>query len=214
MTEPITFVTITVATIAIPPVANNEAPAGTHLVGAGLFIATRDGARWRFSSESATVAAGEKEQNLLLWLADRLPMADTLIGWQIDQHLVPSLLDAAAHADPAIAHHVTLRLAQALGNNVVDLAINSGGAASPTLSEVAADAAIAAPNMAPDELLASWGIGRLDAVRADLAAEALGTWLLFLRQSQTSGMDAEDATRAWMHRRNNIRPVKSAPSAG
>lgn len=72
--EPVTFVSLTAATVAIPTAASSDAPPGTHLVGAGLLIATRDGNRWRFSSEAATIAAGEKEQGLLLWLADRLPL--------------------------------------------------------------------------------------------------------------------------------------------
>lgn len=199
--EPVTFVSLALASIAIPPAADADSPPGTHLVGAGLLIATRDGSRWRFSSEAATVSAGEKEQNLLIWMADRLPMADTMIGWHIDQHVVPALIDAAAHADPAIAHHFTLRLARALRNNVVDLSID-GGVATARMAENAATA----PSMAPDALLAAWGIGRLDAVRADLATEALGAWLAFVRQAKALGMEAEQATRDWMHR-SSIRPV-------
>lgn len=202
--EPVTFVSLTAAAVSIPAAAHSDAAPGTHLVGAGLLIATRDGARWRFSSEAATIAAGEKEQSLLLWLADRLPLADTLIGWRIDQHLVPALLDAAGHAEPTIAHHFTLRLARALRNNVVDLSISR--------SAEAGDVAIA-PSMMPDALLAAWGTGRLDAVRSDLAAEALGTWLHFLRGAQHVGADAERATRDWMHRRRSIHAVESGPEA-
>ncbi|MFK4792372.1 hypothetical protein [Sphingobium sp. ZW T5_29] len=207
--EPVTFVSLALASIAIPPTANADSPPGTHLVGAGLLIAKRYGSRWRFSSEAATVSAGEKEQNLLIWMADRLPMADTMIGWQIDQHLVPALIDAAAHADPAIAHHFTLRLARALRNNVVDLSID-GRVATARMAEDAATA----PSMAPDALLAAWGIGRLDAVRADLATEALGTWLAFVRQAKALGMEAEQATRDWMHRSSSIRPVDDRQNMG
>ncbi|MCE7796516.1 hypothetical protein LWE61_08065 [Sphingobium sufflavum] len=213
MTNSVTFVSLAIATIAIPPAANRDIAGSTHLVGAGLLIATRDGDQWRFSSEAATIAAGEKEQNLLLWLADRLPIADTLIGWHIDPYQVPALINAAADADPAIAHHFMVRLARALRNNVVDLSIDSGGAAAPAFSEVAQDAAIAAPSMEPEVLMGAWSTGRLDAVRHDLATEAVGTWLLFLRQAQAAGMDAEDATRAWMHRRHRVRSVKNAPGA-
>ncbi|MBN8831336.1 MAG: hypothetical protein J0G94_12115 [Sphingomonadales bacterium] len=205
MTEPVTFVSLTAATVSIPPTADGSVPPGARLVGASLLIATRLGTRWRFSSEAATVAAGEKEQNLLLWLADRLPMADTLIGWQIDQHLVPALIDGAAHADPAIAHHFMVRLARVLRNNVVDLSIDRSGVA---------DDVATAPSMMPDRLLAAWGTGRLDAVRDDLTAGALGTWLHFLRQAQHVGADAESATRDWMHRRRNIHSVKSEPGNG
>lgn len=205
MTESVTFVSLTAATVTIPPAADGDIPPATHLVGAGLFIATRDGSRWRFSSEAATIAAGEKEQNLLLWLADRLPMADTLIGWQIDQHLVPALIDAAAHAEPTVAHHFMVRLARVLRNNAVDLSIGRS---------LAADHATIAPSIMPDVLLANWGTGRLDAVRSDLAAEALGTWLQFLRQAPPGGAQAEEATRDWMHRRCSIHPVRSGAGNG
>ncbi|WP_156029005.1 hypothetical protein [Sphingobium sp. DC-2] len=211
--EPVTYVSLTAAAVSIPAAdSSNDLPA-THLIGAGLLIATRDGSSWHFSSEAATVAAGEKEQNLLLWLADRLPMADTLIGWQIDHRLVPALLDAAAHADATIAHHFMLRLGRALRNNVVDLAIDRGGAAAPALWEVAGEAAIASPGMTPAALLGNWGVGRLDVLRADLRAEALAIWLLFLRQAQMTGLEAEDATLAWMRRRS-IHAVKSRPGHG
>lgn len=204
MTEqPVTFVALAVATVTIPP-ATCDTPPGTHLVGAGLMIATRDGSRWHFSSEAGTIAAGEKEQSLLLWLADRLPMADTLIGWQIDQHVAPPLIDAAAHAEPTIAHHFMVRLARALHGNVVDLSINRSAAAKDAAS---------APSMTPDTLLGAWGTGRLDAVRADLATEAIGTWLHFLRQAQHVGADAERATRTWMHRRRRVHLVEGAPGA-
>ncbi|MFD1106197.1 hypothetical protein [Sphingobium olei] len=201
--EPITFVSLAVATVTIPP-ANCETLPGTHLIGAGLMIATRRGARWRFSSEAGTIAAGKKEQSLLLWLADRLPMANTLIGWEIDQHVVPPLIDAAAHAEPTIAHHFMVRLARVLRNNVVDLSINPSAAPENVAT---------APSMMPDTLLSNWGTGRLDAVRADLATEAIGTWLHFLRQAQHVGADAEQATRAWMHRRSSIHLVEGAPGA-
>lgn len=202
--KPVTFVSLSLATVTVPPTANADAGPGTHLVGAGLLIATRDGTRWRFSSEAATISAGEKEQNLLLWLADRLPMADTLIGWQIDQHLVPALIDAAAHADAAIAHHFTLRLARALRNTVVDMSVDPGAAVAPR----AATEVTVPPSMAPGALLAAWGIGRLDAVRADLATEAIGTWLAFVGQTKTPGMEAQQATRDWMHRRRRIALVE------
>lgn len=204
MTEqPVTFVSLAVATVTIPP-ATCDAPSGTHLVGAGLMIATRHAARWRFSNEAGTIAAGEKEQNLLLWLSNRLPMADTLIGWQIDQHIVPPLIDAAAHAEPTIAHHFMVRLARVLRGNVVDLSVNRSAAAEDVAS---------APSIMPDVLMGAWGTGRLDAVRADLATEAIGTWLHFLRQAQHVGANAERATREWMHRRNSIHLVERAPGA-
>lgn len=202
--DPVTFVAISLATVTIPPAGDGDASPGTHLVGAGLLTAARHGDRWRFSAEAGAIAAGEKEQNLLLWLSDRLPMADTLIGWSIDRHVVPPLIDAAAQAEPAIAHHFMVRLARVLRNNVVDLSINRSAAE---------DDVAMAPSMMPDVLLASWGIGQLDAVRRDLTVEAIGTWLRFLEQAQHVGADAEQATRAWMHRRSSIHRVEGAPGA-
>lgn len=202
----VTFVSVAAATITVPPTVSSDAPE-VYLIGAGLLIATHDGSRWRFSAETAAVRAGEKEQNLLLWLADRLPLATTVIGWNIDKRVVPTLINAAAHADPAIAQHFMQRLARALRNNVVDLSIDCSVAAAPGMSGEAATAR----SMAPDVLLKSWGDGRLDVVRDGLAAEAIGTWLAFVRQGKAPGMVAEQATRDWIRRRCSIQSVKSGP---
>lgn len=210
-TKPVTFVTLAVAAVTIPPTGDGGAAPGTHLIGAGLLIAMRDADRWRFTSEAAVIAAGEKEQNLLPWLADRLPAADTLIGWQIDQRLVPLLIDAAAHADAAIAQHFLAKLLQVLRGNVVDLGIDASRAANRSKS--AKETCSAAPNMNPDALIGSWGVGQLDAIRADLATEALGSWLRFARQTDQIGAEAERATRAWLHRRRDMHLAKIAPRA-
>lgn len=202
----VTFVSVAAATIIVPQAAGSNAPE-VYLIGAGLLIATYDGTRWRFSAESAALKAGEKEQNLLLWLSDRLPMANTVIGWNIDNRIVPALINAAAHADPTIAQHFMLRLSRALRNNVVDLAIDRSAAVEPGI----ADEVRTAPSMAPDVLLECWGKGQLDTLRADLRAEALGTWLAFVRQGKAPGMAAEQATRDWMHRRSSIQSVKNGP---
>lgn len=210
--EPATFISLSLATLAIPPAVNTDASAraapGTLLVGAGLLIAERLGARWRFATQATTVSAGGHEQDLLLWLADGLPQADTLIGWQIDHHLVPALIGAAARADATVAHHLTQRLARALRGNVVDLSIGHCAPVPGMTEEV-----YTAPSMAPAALRTAWRSGRLDAVRADLKAEALSSWLLFLRQAQQTGAGAEKATRDWMHRRQSIRPVEGGPGA-
>lgn len=204
--QPMTFISLSIATLTMPAAigADERASAApsTLLVGAGLLIAERRGARWRFTAESTTASAGQHEQNVLPWLADRLPQADTLIGWQIDHHLVPALISAAARAEPAVAHHLTQRLARALRGNVVDLSIGRSFAASGLAKEVDT-----APSMEPAALRSAWRTARLDAVRADLKAEALGSWLLFLREAQRVGAGAEKATRDWMDRRQSIHPV-------
>jgi hypothetical protein len=209
MNEPTIFVAISIATVEVPPSPSITQP-GTHMVGVGLFIASRKRDGWRFRSEAVTICAGQREEELLAWLADRLPNAGTAIGWQIDRRVVPALLDAAANAQPAIAHRLTARLAQVLRATVVDLAIEHGGAAAPPLREIAQDLAIASPTLAPDEIFNAWAFCTLETIRSDLATEALVLWEVFLRGAGLSGMEAEAATIAWMSRRRVVRPVSGA----
>lgn len=201
------FLSLAAATITVPSAAGSDAPSDVYLIGVGLLIATRENSRWRFSVETAAVQAGDKEQNLLLWIADRLPLATTVIGYHIDNRLVPALINAAAHADPAIAQHFMLRLARALRNNVVDLSIGRSADVEAAAKEDDANV----PTMSPDELPARWGIGQLDAVRAGLEQEVIGTWLTFVRQAGMPGAEAEQSTRDWIRRRSIIRAVKSKP---
>lgn len=202
----VTFLSLAAATITVPS-AGSDAPPDVYLIGAGLLIATRESARWCFSVETAAVAAGEKEQNLLLWLSDRLPRATTVIGYHMDNRLVPALINAAAHADPAIAQHFMLRLARALRNSVVDLSIGRSADVDAAANEE--DANI--PAMSPDALLAAWGLGQLDAVRGGLEREVIGTWQSFVRRAGVPGAEAEQSTRDWIRRRSIIRAVKSKP---
>ena len=211
MTKPVTFTTICLATFEPLPLARARG-LGTHLAGAGLLIATRRASGWRFKSQAATIAAGDREQDLLQWLADRLPLADTLIGWQIDNHVVPALLEAAETADAAVAHHLTGRLARALRGRVVDVALEHGGSAAPPLDQVAADMAIAVPVIPDEALVSAWAFDRLDAVRSDLAAQAIGLWQFFLRHARMSGLEAEEATLAWLERQRGAAPTQRAGS--
>lgn len=203
----ITFLSLAAATITVPSATGSDVPPDVYLIGAGLLIATRESSRWRFSVETAAVQAGEKEQNLLLWIADRLPLATTVIGYYIDNRIVPALINAAAHADPAIAQHFMLRLARALRNNVVDLSIGR----SADVEAAAKEDEASIPAMSPDALLAAWGLGQLDAVRGGLEREVIGTWQSFVRQAGVPGAEAEQSTRDWIRRRSIIRAVKSKP---
>lgn len=211
MTKPTTFMTISIATFATPPRDGQAAP-GAHLAGVGLFLATRRASGWRFRSEATVLAAGDSEQDLLQWLADRLPAVDTVIGWQIDNYLIPVLIDAAASADAPIAHHVTARLARALRGTVIDIALDHGGHAALPLEQVAAEMAVAVPAISGNDLLSAWSTGSVDTLRADLAAQALGLWQCFLRHAGLTGLEAQEATVVWIEEQRERRAVQRAGS--
>ena len=111
-----------------------------------------------------------------------------------------------------IAHHLTGRLARALRGQVVDVALEHGGSAAPPMDRVAADMAIAMPAIGDDMLVSAWALGALDTVRSDLAAQAVALWQAFLRHAKLSGVEAEEATIAWLESQNNAKPAQRAGS--
>lgn len=202
------YLAITAATVAIPVSANGTHAAGRHLVGIGLFIAEFDqDRRWRFARRAHTIPAGKPESALLEWTSARLPHDAMLIGWNVDHVLVPALLDAAATAPPAVGSPFITRLQRLLQGGVVDVALANGGAAAPPLATVAADMAIYAPAWNLNAVTGAWGIGAIDMLCRDLADEALAIWRTFVRSAGVSGLDAEEATDAWVLRRQRMNAV-------
>lgn len=196
------YVAITIASVTVPPSDDGRHPPGQHLAGMGLFLANRDDKdRWRFARRAHSIAAGTPESVLLDWAAERLPASSMPIGWNIDHHLVPLLLDAAASAPAAVACTFVRRLHALLGGGVVDMSLWHGGTGAPPLADIAADMAISAPTREADALMGAWAIGDVDPLRRDLADEAMAIWRIFVRTGGLTGLDAEAATDAWVLRR-------------
>lgn len=205
------MVVMTAITVPVPPSSDGSYPGERCLAGIGLFIASLEGRRWRFTRHASIVPAGEPEHSLLEGVADRLPADGMLIGWDVDSVLVPALLAAAEEAPAAVAHHFTARLHRLLSGGVVDMALvprKTGGA---SLATTAADMAIYAPSWNADAVFTAWSTGMIDQVHRDLADEALAIWRTFVRSSGLSNVDAEAATDAWVARKQPICVAK--PSA-
>lgn len=96
-----------------------------------------------------------------------------------------------------------------LHGGVIDLTVGRGGATSPPLAEVAAEMAIRSPSWDADAIFSAWATGTLDIIRQDLADEALALWRLFVRTAGTAGIDAEEATGAWISDRSRLRLVNA-----
>ena len=177
------------------------------LIGLGLFIAQRRDDLWTFSRRAIARRAGASQDEVLRWAVKWMPSDATLIGWNVDQKLVPTLLEAAAHAPPELSCRFLTSLHQVLLKGVVDLALREGGAAAPPLKAVAEEMAIFAPAMDADAMTAERRSGLVDQRRRDLGDEALALWRVFVRSAGLSGLGAEAATDAWVMRLQSLRLV-------
>lgn len=207
------MVSLTAITVPVPPSGDGLHAGETCLVGIGLFIASVQDRRWTFTRHASVVPAGEPEHSLLEGAADRLPADGMLIGWNVDNVLVPALLGAAATAPPVIAHHFTARLHRLLRGGVVDMALVPRKVSRATLAATAADMAIYAPAWDAEVVFTAWATGMIDQVRQDLADEVLAVWRTFVRSSRLSDVDAEAATDAWVTERRPICVVKPGDDA-
>lgn len=208
------YIAATTASVTMPVSTDGFHAAGRHLIGIGLFIARRDNdSRWRFACHASAIQAGEPECALLHWTSVHLPRDGTMIGWNVDQALVPSLLDAAVTAPPLLAHRFIKQFHSLLSGGVADMAVGHGGAGATALATVATDMAIHAPTWNDDAITGAWAIGAVDDLRRDLADEALAIWRIFIRTAGAVGLDAEAATDAWLFRRQRINAVARTGSA-
>lgn len=209
-----TYVAITAAAVTIPASSDGLHPSGKHLVGIGLFIAERSRKGvWRFARRAHAIPAGTPESILLGWATSRLPSNATAIGWGVDHALIPLLLDAAATAPPILACDFLRRIHELFGVGPVDMSLGHGGAGALPLAGIAADMAIHAPTWSEDALTSAWATGDVDPLRRDLADEAMAIWRVFLRTAGVTGLDAEEATDAWVLRRQRMNAVTHIDSA-
>lgn len=201
---------MTAVTIPVPASTSSIRPPSRHLIGIGLFVAQCEKSRWRFRRHAHAIPAGETEGTLLHGAANRLPVDSTLIGWNVDQTLMPALLNAAATAQPIVAWGFLEPLHRLVRGGVVDLALGHG---SVSLTPFATDQAIYAPTWDTEANIDDWAAGRVDRLRIDLADEALAIWRMLIRWAGFTGVDAEAATDAWAARRRTLRIVGSENDA-
>lgn len=190
---PHTFVALTALSVPIPGSSNGTYLQGRHLVGVGIVTARQQDRRWHFSRASLATGAGEPEATLLAALTRHLAEHGTLIGWQVDRQMMPTLLEAAQTAPPTVARDFLATLRQLTRGGVVDVALDHGGAAAGTLAAAAEEQAIYSPHWNADAVLASWGVGQLDTLRRDLADEAVALWRLFASGAPRTQHLAEEA---------------------
>lgn len=208
------YVTVTVASVAIPGSRDGVHPPSRQMIGIGLLIAKRRGRQpWRFVRRAKAIAAGEPESRLLEWVARRLPTDATMIGWNVDHAMIPVLLDAAASSPPLVAHHFVGRLHSLLRRGAVDMSLAHGGAGAPPLAAIAADMAIYAPEWCEQATISAWSTGLIDQLRHDLADEALALWRVFVRSAGLAGINAEAATDEWIDKDRRPCRVVRARSA-
>lgn len=193
------FVALSVTTIPVPASTDGTHPPDSLLTALGMMVAvTFNHEKWYFQRAATAIVAGAGEGQLLNWLADRLPIPAILIGWQLDTHVIPALINAASTALPDAAHDTMIQLARCLRTEPVDLAHAFGGAAARDRVAVATDHCVAMPIMTPEERFSAWSTGDVARLRAHAADEALGLWWLFLKTSGSSGLEAESATYDWL----------------
>ena len=201
---------MTAATIPVPASNTRLHRPERHLIGVGIFNARYQQGRWRLSRHALAIPAGRPEGALLHGIASRLPADSVLIGWNVDQVLMPTRLNAAATALPVVAMGFLEPLCRLVRGGVVDLALGHGAA---SLATIAADQAIYAPAWDAEANIDDWAAGHVDRLRRDLADEALAIWTLFVRCAGLTGIDAEAATDAWVARRRALRLVTRTDSA-
>ena len=205
-----TWTAMTAVTIPVPASKARISLSDRYLVGIGLFSARCERGRWRFTRYAHAIPAGRPGATLFRRTVDRLPCEGVLIGWNVDQGLMPALLNAAAVAAPDFAVGFLGRLHELVRGGVVDLALGHGQL---PLATIATDQAIYSPAWDNEANIDDWAAGRVDRLRRDLADEALAIWRVFIRSAGFTGVDAEVATDEWVERCKKLRIVGSTNRA-
>lgn len=178
MPEPQSIIAISIATVTEPTPRVSGDPV-RHLVGVGLLHVTRiiaDQFTCRLSARC--IPAGVGEAALVDWLTDHLPSDASVVGWQLADDIVPALLGAADEAPPDVARAFIDALALAVSGGAIDLADDRGGIAAPPFDRVCRDVDIVTAPIAPDALLAAWGINRMAEIAEALGVNAVAAWRL------------------------------------
>lgn len=177
MPESQPVVAIAIATITEPAPRDGGDPV-RHLVGVALLHVADRAAGISCRLLARVIPAGVGEAALVDWLTEHLPADATVVGWQLADDIVPMLLGAADEASPDAARAFVDALALAVGRGTIDVADDYGGVAASPFQQVCAAANIATAPIEPDELLAAWGLGRMEAVAETLGVNAVAAWRL------------------------------------
>lgn len=198
MTNTCSFITLAVASIRIAANQRGKHAAMSHLAAIAVLIAERDsGGTWTFSLKRHAVAAGDREDTLLLWALNALPESGIVLGWQLVDRVMAPLLDAATTGDPELGRAFLDRLTRLVTAPSVDLAVHHGGIGAPLLAEIAAGHVIAAPVADPAAVESAWGFGDRAWLRDHVEAEALAVWRLWLAESNGTAESASAAFDTW-----------------
>lgn len=198
MTNTCSFITLAVASIRIAANQCGKHAAMSHLAAMAVLIAGRDSdGTWTFNLKRHAVAAGDREDSLLLWALNALPTSGIVLGWQLADRAVAPLLDAATTGDPELGRAFLDRLTRLVTAPCVDLAVHHGGVGAPPLAEIAAGHGIAAPVADPAAVESAWGFGERAWLRDHVEAEAVAVWRLWLAESNGTAGEANAAFDAW-----------------
>jgi len=195
------FISLAVASVALPPGREGTLPAATQLAAIAMLIAERDtSGAWDFTLEHRAVAAGDGEDRLLAWAVTVMPEDGIVLGWQLAERIVPPLLEAATAGDPEIGRAFLQRLTRLVTAPSVDLAARHGGVGAPPLEAIAATQDIELQPVSAAEIQTAWSFGDRRLLRRHVAAEAAAVWRLWLAEANGAAPDASAAFDAWRGR--------------
>lgn len=198
MTNTCSFITLAVASIRIDANQRGTHSAMSHLAAMAVLIAERDSdGTWTFSLKRHAVAAGDREDALLLWALNTLPESGIVLGWQLVDRVMAPLLDAATTGDPELGRAFLDRLARLVTAPSVDLAVHHGGVGAPLLAEIAAGHGIDLPVTDSAAVESAWGFGDRAWLRDHVESEAVAVWRLWLAESNGTAGNASAAFDAW-----------------
>ncbi len=198
MTNTCTFITLAVASIRIDANQHGTHSAMSHLAAMAVLIAERDSVgTWMFRLKRHAVAAGDREDTLLLWALNTLPESGILLGWQLVDQVMAPLLDAATTGDPELGRAFLERLTRLVTAPSVDLAVHHGGIGAPPLAEIAAGHGIDLSVTDSAAVESAWGFGDRAWLRDHVEAEAVAVWRLWLAESNGTAGNASAAFDVW-----------------
>lgn len=179
--------------------ALGKRPARTWLAGVALLTAREQWGKWQLNVQIGVALVGDNVWDVPLWLSKNLKTPTTLVGWRLDDIVVPSLIAAAdTCGDPAIARECLRSLEGALTDEVVDLAATQGGAGAPRLCAAAEAVGVPVPSLSGAGLDEIWRTGCLADMRDHVSARALSLWLMFLADPARADEEMRKATAAWI----------------
>jgi len=206
MTDTCSFITLAVASIRIDANQRGTHSAMSHLAAMAVLIAERDSVgTWTFNLKRHAVAAGDREDSLLLWALNILPESGIVIGWQLANRAMAPLLDAASTGDPELGRAFLEQLTRLVTAPSVDLAVHHGGIGAPLLAEIAAGYGIDLPVTDSAAVESAWGFGDRAWLRDHVEAEAVAVWRLWLAESNGTAGNASAAFHAWRSGGSNTR---------